>query len=56
MLRTAGMLIALASFFIGCAQQGSVTLTEADACTQGGGVWRPALGACDRSSGGGGGY
>jgi hypothetical protein len=56
MLRTASILIALASLVVGCAQAGSVTVGEADRCTQGGGVWRPALGVCDRSAGGGGGY
>lgn len=56
MLRTVSILIAFASLVVGCAQQGTVTLSEADVCTQGGGVWRPALGACDRSAGGGGGY
>jgi hypothetical protein len=56
MWRTASILFALASLFVGCAKAGSVTLSEADRCTQGGGVWRPALGVCDRSAGGGGGY
>ena len=56
MLRTASILIALASLVVGCAQAGSATLSEADKCTQGGGVWRPALGVCNRSAGGGGGY
>jgi hypothetical protein len=56
MWRTASILMALASFVVGCAQSGTVTLSEADSCTQGGGVWRPALGVCDRSAGGGGGY
>lgn len=56
MLRTASILIALASLVIGCAQAGSVTVSEADTCTKGGGLWRPALGVCDRAAGGGGGY
>lgn len=56
MLRTAGILIALASLVVGCAQGGSVALSEADSCKQTGGAWRPALGVCDRSAGGGGGY
>jgi hypothetical protein len=54
MWRTASILMALASLVVGCAREGSVTLSEADTCTQGGGVWRPALGVCDRSAGGGG--
>jgi hypothetical protein len=54
MWRTASVLVALASLVLGCARAGTVTLSGADACTQGGGVWRPALGVCDRSAGGGG--
>jgi hypothetical protein len=53
MLRTASILIALASLVVGCAQAGSGTLSASDTCTQGGGVWRPALGVCDRPAGGG---
>ena len=56
MWRTVGILMALAALVVGCAQGGTVTLSEADTCTQGGGVWRPTLGLCDRSAGGGGGY
>ena len=56
MLRTASILFALASLVVGCAQTSTVSLSEADTCTQGGGVWRPVLGVCDRSAGGGGGY
>ena len=59
MLRT-GILIALAALVFGCASAGlgagTGTLSEADSCTQGGGVWRPALGMCERGSAGGGGY
>ena len=50
-------LIAIAWLVAACAQQGGgVLLSEAEMCTRGGGVWRPALGVCDRSAGGGGGY
>jgi hypothetical protein len=59
MLRTVGILIAIASLVAGCGQAsttGTVTLSEAEKCTQDGGVWRPALGMCERGSAGGGGY
>ena len=51
-------LLAIAALAGACAQEGGGTQpqwTEAQICTQGGGVWRPALGVCDRSAGGGGG-
>jgi hypothetical protein len=53
MLRTAGILIALAALVVGCAQGGSVALSAADSCKQTGGLWRPALNVCDRPAGGG---
>jgi hypothetical protein len=57
MLKTVSVLIAIASLFAGCGGQAStVTLSEADKCTQAGGIWRPALGMCERGSAGGGGY
>jgi hypothetical protein len=55
MLRTVGILIAIASLVAGCGQATTVTLSESDKCTQDGGVWRPALGMCERGSAGGGG-
>jgi hypothetical protein len=54
MLKLAVMLMTLASLAAGCGQAGSSTVSQADTCTQSGGVWRPALGMCDRSAGGGG--
>ena len=56
MWRTASVLIVLASLVTGCGQTATVTLSEADKCTQNGGIWRPALGMCERGSAGGGGY
>ena len=57
MLRTA-ILIVLASLVFGCAPAGigTGTLSEADRCTQDGGLWRPALAMCERAAAGGGGY
>ena len=50
-------LIAIALLVAACAQQGGgVLLSEAELCAQGGGVWRPALGVCDRAADGEGGY
>jgi hypothetical protein len=37
-------------------QSGSVTVSEAERCAHGGGLWRPALGMCERYAAGGGGY
>lgn len=49
--------IGVALLVAACAQQGgSVSLSAAQQCTQSGGVWRPGLEMCERSSGGGGGY
>jgi hypothetical protein len=58
MLRTAGILIALASLVVGCAPAGTGTgtLSAADRCAQEGGLWRPALAMCERAAAGGGGY
>jgi hypothetical protein len=57
MLKTVSVLIAIASLVTGCGgQAGTVTLSEADKCTQDGGIWRPALGMCERGSAGAGGY
>jgi hypothetical protein len=56
MRRIIVVLIAVASLAAACAQTGAGTVSEADRCSQTGGVWRPILGACDRSAGGGGGY
>ena len=55
MLRTA-ILIVFASLVFGCAPAGTGTLSEADRCTQDGGLWRPALAMCERAAAGGGGY
>jgi hypothetical protein len=50
-------LIALALLAGACAEAaGNVTVSEADRCARGGGLWRPALQMCERSAGGGGGY
>jgi len=56
MLKTVSVLIAIASLVAGCGQAATATLSEADKCTQERGVWRPALGMCERGSAGGGGY
>ena len=56
MLKTVSVLIAIASLIAGCGQAGPVALSEADKCKQDGGIWRPALGTCERGSAGGGGY
>jgi hypothetical protein len=56
MLKTVSVLIAIASLIAGCGQATTVTLSEADRCTQDGGLWRPALGTCERGGAGGGGY
>src|SRR5437762_5961308 len=55
MLKTAIILIALASFVAGCTEAGPVTVSEADSCARNGGLWRPAQALCDRAMGGGGG-
>jgi hypothetical protein len=50
------VLIAIASLISACgAATSSVTLSEPETCERSGGVWRPALGGCDRSGAGGGG-
>ena len=56
MLKTVSVLIAIASLIAGCGQAGPVALSETDKCAQDGGIWRPALGTCERGSAGGGGY
>jgi len=56
MLKTVSVLIAIASLMAGCGQATTVTLSEADKCKQDAGIWRPALGMCERGSAGGGGY
>ena len=55
MLR-ACILIVLASLVFGCASAATSTLSQADRCAQEGGLWRPALGMCERAAAGGGGY
>jgi predicted small lipoprotein YifL len=55
MLKTAIILIALASFLAGCTGAGPVTVSEADSCARNGGLWRSAQALCDRAMGGGGG-
>ena len=56
MLKIVSVVIAITSLIAGCGQATTVTLSEADRCTQDGGIWRPALGMCERGSAGGGGY
>jgi hypothetical protein len=46
--------ICLVSGEVGCAPEGSVTISEGDFCVQSGGTSRPALGISDRSAVGGG--
>lgn len=56
MSRTALLLIGIALLVNACGTAtGAVTLSEAETCERNGGVWRPALGSCDRGGGGGGG-
>lgn len=56
MSRITLVLIGIASLIAACGTATSTaTLSEQETCERGGGVWRPALGGCDRSGGGGGG-
>ena len=55
MIKTFFALIGLASLVAGCAAASPVA-SGAQSCAQSGGTWRPTLAACERSSGGGGGY
>ncbi len=59
MSRTALLIIGIALLVNACGTAtGPVTLSEPETCQRSGGVWRPALGGCDRGggAGGGGGY
>lgn len=57
MLKTAIVIMTVASLVAGCAQTGSMIVSEADRCAQSGGVWQAARVTCDHpGSGGGGGY
>jgi len=59
MVKIVVILVGIASLITACGTtSSSVTLSESETCERGGGVWRPALGGCDRggAGGGGGGY
>jgi len=59
MVKIVVILVGIASLVASCGTTlSTVTLSESETCERGGGVWRPALGGCDRSggAGGGGGY
>jgi hypothetical protein len=50
-------LVGTALVLTACAEPGAgVSPSTAQRCTQSGGVWRPGVGACEHSPGGGGGY
>lgn len=54
MLKIAVVFLGIASLVAACGPTVSETLRPAEECAKTGGVWRAALGLCDRSAGGGG--
>lgn len=56
MVKLAVVLLGIASLVAACGPTATGTLSPAEECAKSGGVWRSALGLCDRSAGGGGGY
>jgi hypothetical protein len=54
MVKIAVVLLGIASLVAACGPTATATLGPAEECVKSGGVWRSALGLCDRSAGGGG--
>lgn len=56
MLKIAVVLVGIASLVAACGPTTTASLSPAEDCVKSGGAWRPALGFCERTAGGGGGY